>query len=103
MNDVGVINRFLDTFNSYIDSGFGLLGGEGAFLTTTLIVIAITLAGLFWAWGDDEDVMHRLVKKVRYVGFFAFVIGNFSAPAGIVFVRFAGVDLKASAASNRPI
>ena len=26
MNDVGVINRFLDTFNAYIDSGFGMLG-----------------------------------------------------------------------------
>ena len=99
MNDVGVINRFLDTFNSYIDSGFGLLGGEVAFLTTTLIVIDITLAGLFWAWGADEDVMHRLVKKVLYVGFFAFVIGNFSALAGIVFDSFAGLGLKASGAS----
>lgn len=99
MDDVGVINRFLDTFNTYIDSGFGLLGGEIAFLTTTLIVIDITLAGLFWAWGADEDVMHRLVKKVLYVGFFAFVIGNFSALAGIVFDSFAGLGLKASGAS----
>src|SRR3546814_1574857 len=78
---------------------FGLLGGEVAFLTTTLIVIDITLAGLFWAWGADEDVMHRLVKKVLYVGFFAFVIGNFSALAGIVFDSFAGLGLKASGAS----
>src|SRR3546814_1193274 len=100
MNDVGVINRFLDTFNSYIDSGFGLLGGEVAFHTTTLIVIDITLAGLFWAWGADEDVMHRLVKKVLYVGFFAFVIGNFSALAGIVFDSFAGLGLKASGARS---
>ncbi|WP_341021146.1 P-type conjugative transfer protein TrbL [Brevundimonas diminuta] len=99
MNDTGVINSFLATFNSYIDSGFGLLGGEVAFLSTTLIVIDITLAGLFWAWGADEDVMHRLVKKVLYVGFFAFVIGNFSALAGIVFESFAGLGLKASGAS----
>ncbi|MFA7604701.1 MAG: P-type conjugative transfer protein TrbL [Novosphingobium sp.] len=96
MNDTGVINTFLNTFYSYIDSGFGLLGGEVAFLSTTLIVIDVTLAGLFWAWGADEDVMHRLVKKVMYVGFFAFVIGNFSALAGIVFESFAGLGLKAS-------
>jgi type IV secretion system protein TrbL len=96
MNDTGVINTFLNTFYTYIDSGFGLLGGEVAFLSTTLIVIDITLAGLFWAWGADEDVMHRLVKKVMYVGFFAFVIGNFSALAGIVFESFAGLGLKAS-------
>ncbi|MFA7504707.1 MAG: P-type conjugative transfer protein TrbL [Burkholderiaceae bacterium] len=99
MNDTGVINTFLATFNSYIDSGFGLLGGEVAFLSTTLIVIDVTLAGLFWAWGADEDVMHRLVKKVLYVGFFAFVIGNFSALAGIVFESFAGLGLQASGSS----
>ncbi len=52
MNDVTVIDRFLDTFSRYIDSGFGLLHGEVAFLTATLIVIDMTLAGLFWpvAW-----------------------------------------------------
>ena len=26
MNDVTIIDRFLDTFSRYIDSGFGLLG-----------------------------------------------------------------------------
>lgn len=96
MNDVGVINRFLDTFNAYIDSGFGMLGGEVAFLTTALIVIDITLAGLFWAWGADEDIIQRLVKKTLYIGFFAFIIGNFSMLAGVVFQSFAGLGLQAS-------
>ncbi|WP_027168828.1 P-type conjugative transfer protein TrbL [Mesorhizobium sp. WSM3224] len=95
MNDTGVIDRFLETFTRYIDSGFGLLGGEVAFLTTTLIVIDITLAGLFWAWGADEDVLHRLVKKTLYIGFFAFIIGNFNRLAGIVFESFSGLGLKA--------
>lgn len=95
MNDTGVIDRFLETFARYIDSGFGLLGGEVAFLTSTLIVIDITLAGLFWAWGADEDVLHRLVKKTLYIGFFAFIIGNFNRVAGIVFESFSGLGLKA--------
>ena len=34
MNDVTIIDRFLDTFSRYIDSGFGLLSGDVAFLTT---------------------------------------------------------------------
>ena len=46
MNDVAVIDRFLIVFANYIDSGFGLLGGEVAFLTATLIVIDITIAGM---------------------------------------------------------
>ncbi|MBZ9801166.1 P-type conjugative transfer protein TrbL [Mesorhizobium sp. ES1-6] len=95
MNDTGVIDRFLETFTRYIDSGFGLLGGEVAFLTSTLIVIDITLAGLFWAWGADEDILHRLVKKTLYIGFFAFIIGNFNRLAGIVFESFSGLGLKA--------
>ena len=99
MNNTGVIDRFLATFTSYIDSGFGLLGGEVAFLTSTLIVIDITLAGLFWAWGADEDVLQRLVKKTLYIGFFAFIIGNFNNLAGIVFKSFSGLGLKAGGSS----
>lgn len=97
--NTGVIDRFLETFTRYIDSGFGLLGGEIGFLTSTLIVIDITLAGLFWAWGADEDVLARLIKKTLYIGFFAFIIGNFNKLAGIVFQSFSGLGLKAGGSS----
>ena len=46
MNDTGVIDNFLGVFTGYIDSGFGLLGGEVAFLSTTLIAIDVTIAGV---------------------------------------------------------
>ena len=46
MEEMDVIDRFLETFIRYIDSGFGLLQGDVAYLTSTLIVIDITLAGL---------------------------------------------------------
>ena len=49
MNDVSIIDHFLNVFSRYIDSGFGLLRGEVAYLTATLVVIDMTLAGLFWA------------------------------------------------------
>ncbi|ADV00560.1 P-type conjugative transfer protein TrbL [Alicycliphilus denitrificans] len=100
MNDVTIIDRFLDTFSRYIDSGFGLLHGEVAFLTATLIVIDMTLAGLFWAMshatGQGEDVIAKLIRKVLYVGAFAYIIGNFNWLAGIVFRSFAGLGLTAS-------
>ena len=100
MNDVSVIDRFLDVFSRYIDSGFGLLHGEVAFLTATLIVIDMTLAGLFWAMshasGQGEDVIAKLIRKVLYVGAFAYIIGNFNTLASIVFRSFAGLGLTAS-------
>ncbi len=94
--NTGVIDQFLNTFTTYIDSGFGLLGGEVAFLATTLIVIDVTMAALFWAWASEEDVLARLIKKTLYVGFFAFLIGNFNGLAKIIFNSFSGLGLKAA-------
>ncbi|HWK69486.1 MAG TPA: P-type conjugative transfer protein TrbL [Burkholderiaceae bacterium] len=103
MNDVAVIDRFLDTFSRYIDSGFGLLQGEVAFLTATLIVIDMTLAGLYWAMGhasgQGDDVIAKLLRKVLYVGAFAYIIGNFNTLASILFRSFAGLGLIASGSS----
>ena len=96
MNDPGVIDRFFEVFSRYIDSGFGLLGGEVAFLSTTLVAIDVTLAALFWAWAPGEDVLARLIKKTLYVGFFAFLIGNFHALSTIILQSFSGLGLKAA-------
>ena len=96
MGGTGVIDQFLEVFTRYIDGGFGLLGGEVAFIATTLIVIDVTLAALFWSWGADDDIMARLVKKTLFVGVFAYIIGNWNNLARIVFESFAGLGLKAS-------
>ncbi len=99
MGGIGVIDRFLEVFTRYIDSGFGLLRGEVTFLSSTLIAIDITLAGLFWALAADEDVLARLIRKTLYIGLFAFLIGNFNGLARIVFESFAGLGLKAAGSS----
>lgn len=96
MDDLSVIDRFTDVFSRYIDSGFGLLGGEVAFLTSTLVVIDVTLAGLFWAWGGNDDVIAKLIKKIIYVGAFTFIITHFNELAGIIFRSFSGLGLQAS-------
>lgn len=99
MGGTGVIDRFLQVFTSYIDSGFGLLQGEVAFLATTLIVIDVTLAALFWTLGQSDDIIARLIKKTLFVGIFAYIIGNWNTLARIVFESFAGLGLKASGTS----
>jgi type IV secretion system protein TrbL len=96
MGGTGIIDQFLETFTRYIDSGFGLVGGDVGYLATTLAAIDITLAGLFWAWGPDQDIIARLVKKTLFVGVFAFLIGNWNNLARIVFESFASLGLKAS-------
>ncbi|MGY0576179.1 P-type conjugative transfer protein TrbL [Bradyrhizobium sp. RDM12] len=99
MGSTGVIDQFLETFTRYIDSGFGLLGGEVGYLATTLAAIDLTLAGLFWSLGTEEDIIARLVKKTLFVGVFAYLIGNWNSLARIVFESFASLGLKASGTS----
>lgn len=96
MGGTGVIDNFLGVFTSYIDSGFGLLGGEVAFIATTLIVVDVTLAALFWSWGAEDDIIARLIKKTLFVGVFAYIIGNWNNLARIAFESFAGLGLKGS-------
>jgi len=95
MNDLNVIDRFMDAFTRYIDSGFGLLGGDVRFLTSTLIGIDITLAGLFWAMGGEDNVLGRLLKKILYVGAFTFILNSFSTLSQIIFKSFAQAGLTA--------
>ena len=95
MHDLNVIDRFMTAFIRYIDSGFGLLGGDVHFLTTVLIGIDITLAGLFWAMGGEDDILGRFLKKILYVGAFALILNSFSTLADIIFRSFAGLGLTA--------
>src|SRR5882757_10017428 len=96
MGSTGIIDQFLETFTRYIDSGFGLLGGDRGYLATNLAAIDVTLAGLFWSWGADEDILARLVRKTLFVGVFAFLIGNWNNLARVVFESFTSLGLKAS-------
>lgn len=96
MNDLGIIDSFLATFSTYIDSGFGLLAPDVAFLTAFLIGIDIVLAGLFWALGPDNNIVATFIKKVLYVGFFALVLNNFAFLADVIFRSFAQLGLNAT-------
>ena len=95
MGDLNVIDQFMAAFIRYIDSGFGLLGGDVSFLTRTLIALDITLAGLFWALGGEDNVLGRLIRKILYIGAFAFFINSFSTLSDIIFRSFAQAGLTA--------
>ena len=99
MNDLNVIDQFMTAFITYIDSGFGLLGGDIHALTALLIGIDVTLAALFWAAGGEQDIMIRFIRKILYVGAFAYILSNFSTLADIIFRSFSAIGLKAGGAS----
>ena len=98
MGDLNVIDQFTQTFIRFIDSGFGLLNGDVAALTTVLVGIDITLAGLFWALDSEANVISRLLVKVLYVGAFAFILNNFSTLSTIIFNSFSTLGIDATGA-----
>jgi type IV secretion system protein TrbL len=98
MNNLNIIDQFLQTFSRYIDSGFGLLNGDVVGMSSILIAIDVTLAGLFWALDPDADILVRLIKKVLYIGAFAYLLNNFQTLTGLVFSSFAKLGLDATGA-----
>jgi len=63
----------------------------------------MTIAGLYWALGhatgQGDDVTPKLLRKVLYIGAFAYIINNFNWLSGIVFRSFAGLGLTATGSS----
>src|SRR3546814_16933163 len=59
----------------------------------------MTRAGLFWAMGGEQDVIGRFLKKILFVGAFAFIINSFSSLSEIIFRSFAMAGLTAGGGS----
>ena len=102
MDDLNVVDGFTETFLTFIDSGFGLLGPDVGFLIRVLVTIDIVLAGLTWAMTAEGDVFAGLLRKVLYVGAFALILNNYAALADIIFASFIDLGLAASGAALRP-
>lgn len=94
MNNLNIIDQFMQTFTSYIDSGFGLLNGDVMALTSVLVAIDITLAGLFWVLDGEVNVITNLIRKTLYIGTFAFILNNFSTLANVIFNSFSSLGLE---------
>ena len=97
MHDLNIIDEFTAVFSRYIDTGFGLIAPDVAFLTTILVSLDIVLAGLFWALAGEDNVAALLVRKVLYVGFFALLLNQFQSLSEAVLRSFASLGLKATA------
>jgi len=94
MDNLNVIDRFMQVFIRYIDSGFGLLSGDVAALTSILVVIDVTLAALFWLLDGEANVLAQLLRKTLYVGSFAFILNNFTGLADAIFASFSTLGLR---------
>ena len=93
-----VINGFLDAFLGVLDSGFGFIAGDVAYVLNAVIVISVTLAGVQWVLAQEAPLA-PFFRKVLFTGFFAFLINNWNALAGAINASGAMLGLKAGGSS----
>ena len=94
MTGESIINEFMITFLDLINSGFGLISGDVNWMFTALLIISITLTGIFWAFGE-RDSLGPLFRKVLLVGFFAFLLNGWIDLTDTVAQSFIALGLKA--------
>lgn len=89
-----LINETLQQYLDAINSGFGLIEGDVRWVFNALVILNIVMAALFWAFSDDQVVV-ALIRKVIYVGIFAWIIENWVELTNILANTFMLLGLKA--------
>ncbi len=93
-----VVDSFLVEYAQAINSGFGFIEGDVRFLASVMITISLVMAGLFWAL-KGEDVMVPFLRKILLIGFFAFLINNWTLLMGVISNSFIDLGIKAGGGS----
>ncbi len=91
---MNIINETLRQYLNAIDSGFGLIGDDVRWLFNSLLVLNVVVAALFWAFSDDQVIV-PLIRKVLYIGIFAWIIQNWPSLTDAVAHTFMLLGLKA--------
>ncbi|MGB0716977.1 MAG: type IV secretion system protein, partial [Phycisphaerae bacterium] len=89
-----LINETLQQYLDAINSGFGFIDGDVRWVFNALVVLNIVMAALFWAFSDDQVVV-ALIRKVIYIGIFAWIIENWVELTNILANTFMLLGLKA--------
>lgn len=88
------LNTFLDQFLAVAESGFGLIRGDVTYVLNALIVVSIVLAGVQWTLAGEAP-LGPFFRKVLFIGFFAFLINNWSLLSTAINQSGAMLGLKA--------
>lgn len=93
--DYNVIDRFLAAYLNAIDSGFGLIRPDVMNVFSLLITISIGITAVFWALDENNNVAAALFRKTLLIGFFAWLVSDWSGLSKTIVLGFAQLGLKA--------
>lgn len=70
-----LINNVANQYINAINSGFGLIRGDVAYLLNVLIILSVLWSALLWALSDDH-VLVQFARKIVFIGVFVWIIQN---------------------------
>jgi type IV secretion system protein TrbL len=72
-----VFNSFMHTVVQRLDAGYAFLNGDVMWLFNNLVVVQLTLAGIYWALGARGQVVAGMLRRILLIGFILYFIDRF--------------------------
>jgi len=91
---VQLINDVLNRYIQAVDQGFVLIDRDVFWLLNVLVILNIALSALVWAFSDDEVIV-KFARKIVYIGFFVWMIQNWTLLTDILARSFMVLGFKA--------
>ena len=89
-----LINEVVNRYVTAINSGFGLIRGDVAFLLNVLIVLSVVWSAILWTLSDDR-VIAEFARKIVFVGMFAWLVQNWQVLTDKLARSFMDLGLRA--------
>lgn len=86
--DVGIMTQTLEKVLNLFQGGADNVQSGGTGLLSVLITIEIVWGGLMWSFTDATMVMRNFLKKLIFVGVFAFLVLNWTSVANTILDGF---------------
>ena len=96
------VNGTLTFFSTALEAGRVVLGKDAKALFKTFVLLEVVFAGIYIAIGGSAD-LRAIAKKILVIGFFSYVIANYSELLSIVLDGFVSSGAKAAGASGSSI
>jgi len=85
-----VANQYINAINT----GFGLIQGDVAWILNVLIILSVMWSATMWALSDDQVIV-EFARKIVYIGLFAWIIQNWQKLTDTLASSFMNLGLKA--------
>jgi type IV secretion system protein TrbL len=89
-----ILNDIANQYINAINSGFGLIKGDVAWILNVLIILSVLWSAAQWALSDDQ-VIAQFARKIVYIGLFVWIVQNWQTLTDKLASSFMDLGLQA--------